>query len=457
MNFAKAVGLFHITRLPWWHRVWVVQETLLSVFPVLMLGGAFFPWEVAFSGSKNFVKHLTTCCRPEFIAGDCYKCVGLYHRHMAQVCLTILSFQSIALDHTNDFLSYLWMIRDKDATEPSDKIYAILGLLKSDASTELKPNYGIDFRTLCVSVVLDNIKVTGTLDVLKGGRPEYATSPELPSWATDWSYKMHNSEERSRILSELSGQVYSASKNHCPHWFLSSTNVLGISGIVFDVVHEIGSVGVGGYNGGQRITQMETLNQWMEQVKILQTKHDKYVQGGTYFTAFWRTLLADSVLPDQQRLDPHRISADWRVSTKSTYSLLRRTRPTDAIIWSLWWLWRNDKIRPGVMIQAVRDIGSSVTRATAERRFFVTSKGYLGLGPENTRVGDEISLLLGGSTPFLLRRSAPLNYQYRSELHYSRYEGTYMLLGDCYVHGCMDGELLDKADIVSNMKYLFLE
>ncbi|KAF2035384.1 hypothetical protein EK21DRAFT_53849, partial [Setomelanomma holmii] len=69
---------------------------------------------------------------------------------------------------------------------------------------------------------------------------------------------------------------------------------------------------------------------------------------------------------------------------------------------------------------------------TSGRRMFVTEMGFIGLWPELTKVEDKVAILLGGSTPFMLREEP-------SEFGPS----IYRLLGDCYVHGVMDGELVE--------------
>ena len=47
----------------------------------------------------------------------------------------------------------------------------------------------------------------------------------------------------------------------------------------------------------------------------------------------------------------------------------------------------------------------AVETATAKRRFFVTKKGYMGLGPQETQHGDRVFVLFGGSVPFVLRNA----------------------------------------------------
>ncbi|ENH65879.1 Heterokaryon incompatibility protein 6, OR allele [Fusarium oxysporum f. sp. cubense race 1] len=64
------------------------------------------------------------------------------------------------------------------------------------------------------------------------------------------------------------------------------------------------------------------------------------------------------------------------------------------------------------------------------RRFFRTEKGYMGLGPPDIQPGDAICLLLGGCVAYALRRSA---------------HETWIYVGECYIHGIMDGEAAVKA------------
>ena len=70
------------------------------------------------------------------------------------------------------------------------------------------------------------------------------------------------------------------------------------------------------------------------------------------------------------------------------------------------------------------------------RRLFRTCDGRLGIGPEDIRTGDQIAILYGGRTPFIVRSIQTRNQnlqQYFCEL-----------IGDCYVHGMMDGRLMHE-------------
>jgi hypothetical protein len=71
---------------------------------------------------------------------------------------------------------------------------------------------------------------------------------------------------------------------------------------------------------------------------------------------------------------------------------------------------------------------SVIYRATAYRKFFLTTAGRMGFGPESIQPGDEIVIICGGKVPFAIRRDAAEPSDHAK------------LIGDLYVHGAMDGE-----------------
>ena len=68
-----------------------------------------------------------------------------------------------------------------------------------------------------------------------------------------------------------------------------------------------------------------------------------------------------------------------------------------------------------------------------DRRLFITSNGILGLGPQSLNCGDEIWLFRGARTPFVLRPSPSGD--------------TYSIVGEVYLHGFMNGEMLNEEMI----------
>lgn len=63
----------------------------------------------------------------------------------------------------------------------------------------------------------------------------------------------------------------------------------------------------------------------------------------------------------------------------------------------------------------------------AGRRLITTRGGYIGLAPEEAELGDVIAILHGCNFPLVLRPCG----------------GSYLLIGECYVDGMMDGEMVE--------------
>jgi hypothetical protein len=71
--------------------------------------------------------------------------------------------------------------------------------------------------------------------------------------------------------------------------------------------------------------------------------------------------------------------------------------------------------------------------ALTRRRFFITSKARLGLGPLDTQEGDFIVVLKGADTPMVLRESKDA--------------GVYLIMREAYVSGLKFGELFTEESI----------
>jgi len=67
---------------------------------------------------------------------------------------------------------------------------------------------------------------------------------------------------------------------------------------------------------------------------------------------------------------------------------------------------------------------------TASRCLFVTRTGYMGAGPGNAKEGDKTFLPLGCSVPLIIRAAA----------------NNFELVGDAYVCGMMQGEMVQKLE-----------
>ena len=76
----------------------------------------------------------------------------------------------------------------------------------------------------------------------------------------------------------------------------------------------------------------------------------------------------------------------------------------------------------------------------SKRRFCVTEKGYIGMVPHLSQVGDIVCVFFGAKVPFIVR-NADLSNREGGEGG----RGRYQLVGEAYVHGMMDGQVLEMG------------
>lgn len=134
--------------------------------------------------------------------------------------------------------------------------------------------------------------------------------------------------------------------------------------------------------------------------------------------AFWRTLVADR---GQNGLNP---PSFYPRACKSALqqSVEGSCISTNAIV-------HNGKST------VVADFLRRVHEVIWSRRLIITEKGLLGLGPEKTKRRMQVCILYGCSVPILLRKMQdPITK-----------EEYFIFMGECYVHGLMNGEATEMA------------
>ncbi|KAI1824752.1 heterokaryon incompatibility protein-domain-containing protein [Xylaria intraflava] len=92
--------------------------------------------------------------------------------------------------------------------------------------------------------------------------------------------------------------------------------------------------------------------------------------------------------------------------------------------------------------QKVAGLGPMVSRffeglrISFERRLCITKKGYVGLVPPLTRIGDRVAIFYGGDAPYLVRSDTNTGDEDKPTVLRCQ------LVGECYMHGMMDGEMM---------------
>lgn len=109
-----------------------------------------------------------------------------------------------------------------------------------------------------------------------------------------------------------------------------------------------------------------------------------------------------------------------------------------------------DEVKQLAVMRGKKDDREFIDRLQAvtwNRRFMFTYDGRMGIVPGEARRNDRICLLWGCNVPVVLRpltRTIVENFYHRKSMGKEARNGVdvYKLIGACYVHGIMDGELV---------------
>lgn len=159
-------------------------------------------------------------------------------------------------------------------------------------------------------------------------------------------------------------------------------------------------------------------------------------------TALWRTYLADTSTFPEATTRP--LMDAWFDKTGWSRRLPELSETTGRTVWEAssaevdagyqnWDLHNELKRAEGEGYKTGKETDEAFKRVVERvgevcmgRVLFVTGRGHLGLGPWGARVGDEVVVLEGGRTPFLVRGVGE--------------EGRVELVGEVFVCGIMEGE-----------------
>ncbi|KAI1349839.1 heterokaryon incompatibility protein-domain-containing protein [Xylaria sp. FL0043] len=382
-------------------------------------------------------------------------------------------------------LRVLLLGRDADVTQEQDRVYGTLGLRAVAERVDITPDYDLplsnifqDFtRQLLSRGELDILRLVSrpsgevhslqTLEDLAPGeesvgsayfklmknsfKPSRAShhvgktcSHDLPSWTVCWTC-------RPAPTAQLRG-VYRAGGNPSPstvsvHF---SDTALVARGFIFDEIHSLGAFHP--CEADTSYPQTDDSSQTANAYDSLEATQE----------ALWRTLIGNTTAQG----GPPSAEGSWLIREPRTWfrhvlgvytngfglaEQMARNRDLALCGYTLQQIVLGSTEKPGFRQRMKIKSGSGLyspseeqwevfswaINAMAWRRLMGTRGGRMGTAPAAARIGDQIGLLLGCSMPLVLRKAG---------------DG-WLVIGECYVHGVMDGEVLasDKG-AVSDVK-----
>jgi hypothetical protein len=412
-------GLYHLRSfrsffdLPWWTRIWTIQEAILPPMATVLYGSFAVKWEVFEMAEKCASQHATTCCYDIFSMAGKEKISSEFKTTISRFGIRVNSLKGLRTtrreSNTDTILPLhriLWNHRDREASEPRDLFYGLLGL-----TGMMVPTLMVDYRLPCEAVfkiaTLLSIQRTGKLYILKRRK---ISRVRKPFWIYNFDAVINIelwSFERAFMVKEERFFTATGTSKSVVFWNGFDRDHLELKGIFCSNVVTVGdSLANDKYTVrglSSILIQCESLAEGFYSNRTTDTPYSRDWKSG-----FLRTLVSDFAFDIEPQIVDRRVcAADLPIIRGVVDQAIRKEKPPTS---------RLDKLLYNRMIISL-----------INRAFFITADGDMGLG--SPELGDEIWVLFGGDTPFILRPSVPD-------------PGCHQLIGSCYVHGLMDGEAM---------------
>ena len=440
-------ALGDLLRSTWFERVWVIQEIANAPKAEIQIGESIWPWEFFSLVVYAFREHDVDVLLQGRGKVTAIAAVGLIfslggERRVRQSLLNILRSS-----------------RHFKSTLPQDKFYGILGLASDVADGLVPVDYTLDTTAVYTEFAMTHIRKREVLDVLYCCVKSRAESVlKLPSWVPDWTQLCHHEPF------VFSGYTSCAATDTKPKLRFENNNrslfVLGKTVDRVEAVEQLRRIPREGYGDkAQRgFISIDDPNRDESSKKIWRSYHADWMDDNVeasrrwfentvemafpnnlctteLYETLWRTFVCNKTLegstpPDSwgQHFSDFLISirqpgeeqrqalrATWLREVQDPYDLREPFGDADSFRSRITMLW---------------EFNITFGRWCFNRRFYRTVAGRFGWAPDCAEAGDEICVLYGGPVPLLLRPDGA---------------GHHEVIGDCYLHGFMDGEAMDAS------------
>jgi hypothetical protein len=322
--------------------------------------------------------------------------------------------------------SLLQRARANGATDARDKVFALLGIATEIG--DLKADYRKSLKEVYVDTAWALIK-TGGLSLLSVTQASH-TGSELPSWVPDWrrrfdlhyiSYSKGGEDTEQKVGNGIA--VYKAAGDHkfklSPSFdkyklMLKGKECAQIARILFNRIRTIKRASLDQYKQGHvDHSEDDVICVFAAEAEVLGLVGEYEHTGEPMGLAYLRTLVADLLPLNGRALE----------TTDKTHFPAFMQR----YFWSVPTL---EITESELLVRSVRELTNKARRLNEGRSLALTKNGYLAWVPEVSVENDMIFIVAGSPAPLVLRAQG----------------GEYEYLGESYVHGIMDGELVEMVD-----------
>jgi hypothetical protein len=471
---------------PWFYRVWILQEVIFSKKIHIRAAGTWIDWEIFATVMKLLSDPQTSL----LIGKDALDAQMLTKRNDQQRA----HFRTVALltqargieeerrrtNQPRPKLSQLLAGLSKtQATKPQDMIYGLFNLCREAGSPACRIDYTITAEALYTNYTILCLQRNEYQDIIHAAGIGHNRKLNIPSWVPDWT-------SLPEVIS-LQQRGYRAAGQTEFDFQHVSPSTLKVKGFIVGRVTQMAPAAFSSLNFCGILYELQTIDDCRLEVNAqnladeLPDDYDGGIKHGIEprKRAFWRTLIGDTAAaPITQRtaenaallgLSLYHYDMSYTRPAPDDYETLfnadcqlraqrfprlrpRHWAPQPDVLSSLrdmvrrgedpdltWWASsRGAMTDPTITLEANFRFRDAFASAGRGRKFCIVKgiegKQMMALVPPLTEMDDCIAIIHGLDTPFVLRRTAHTG-------HFKKYQ----LVGECYVHGIVDGEALERA------------
>lgn len=409
---------------PWFQRVWIIQEIVFSRNIHFLCGPNYISWQDISLFAICMIQHdlvqylsLNGPLQKTSSESGCGRLMDIFNIQGY--------FTSFA--NPQPLLTALVEGRGAQATDPRDKVFAVMGM----TPTIINPDYSkatFDVYTEAAESV-EPEDMVAMLCCVDHPQPVAGS----PSWVPDWSTPRQTT---ALGYSSTSKAVYQNGKfsKLRPRPIRQNGKSLIVIGTLFDTISNLTAVASSTLQDVPNTTT--STSKFVIQSMAMATQQcSSYISSETgLFFGFWQTLVAGKdesgrmKAPTDEFAPIFALLFDCATGQSPSIPDQPPSHPNPKRRLTL------DKLKFRRPKKTYRQMQLAFSAAVTARRFATTKKGYMGLVPRGAMLGDEVCVILGAHVPFLVRRVP------HDEADTDRYQ----LLGECYLQGIMNGEVMDS-------------
>jgi hypothetical protein len=314
------------------------------------------------------------------------------------------------------------------STLPIDKVYGVLGLVSEEEASKIEVDYALGAAELFTRVAVSEILKENGLEVLYLCNKSASDSVvKAPSWVPDWTQQCHHGS-----LASL-GYISAVAGSSKPDFRIEGRTLIS-RGRIFDAIQAVELLRK--IPKGAKVAEYSQEALKGDYVETYEKRFHEYFEQASVSAKEWLSNATSIAFPNKSvtkeahenlwrafccnRTDSGKIPpADWSDYFNAfVFFMMQSKENLDSL----------SKRQGYEMYLRQTRFMNSFGVWCYNRRFYRSENGRFGWVPDQARPGDKLCVLNGLAVPMVLRPNESDSFD---------------LIGDVYIQGMMDGEVLD--------------